>query len=69
MFTKKERKAAKYFLEFIPNAKWIQRSWQGKIYLINEYSEIIIDLYPETFKDIGNGQTWSLKTISEGKVK
>lgn len=69
MFTKKERKAAKYFLEFIQNAKWIQKSISGKVYLLDENDEIISALNPSKFKNISVGQTWSLKTISEGKVK
>lgn len=69
MFTKKEQKVAKYFIKFIPNAEWIQRSWHGKLYLLDKYNEIIVEINPEKFISVGNGQTWSLKTISSGEVK
>lgn len=69
LFTKKERKAAKYFMEFVPNAEWIQRSWYGKLYLLDGYNEIIAEINSEKFKNVGNGQTWSLKTISSGEIK
>lgn len=67
MFTRKERKLAKFILKYVPEAKWVQRSYLGKLYLLDKNQDIIIEINKNLFKNVGNCQTWKLKFIKKEK--
>lgn len=69
MFTKKEKKDAKRILKIVKNGKWVQRSCLGNLYILDNHQDILVEINKKMFKNVGNGETWSLKDIMEDSIK